>query len=292
MLLDLRKSKNYRDFLKSYYQFQKKKRSGWSYQVWAKQLGISGAALLLILQGKRNPSEKMALRFCQYFNFTHFEKEYFLDLIRLSALDGDPRLKKILLKKMRNEQPKDRVKMLTLEECEVLLKWHALAIRNAANLEAFCEDTKEIAEKLNFKVSDEDVTSAIEKLLKTNGLIRNKSGRLRVPEITQDVPMDRPIRSLHRYHEQQLINARQIHQKLASHGDLYEILGATLPIRLSRLKDMKDFMRRFKSEFLKTFDAHESGEEVYQLEMVLFPLTHYTQAVGKALEPEKALTKK
>ena len=275
---------SYRDFLKAYYKYQKKYKTGWSYQVWSKQMKLkSASSLLMIIQGKRNPSKKLVEKFYEYFKFTHFEKEYFSDLIRLNTLSGDPRLKKLLLKKMRQEQPMSPSRLLSHEECKVLSHWQALAIRQSTRLKEFKEDARILSSKLNFDSHPEEIEKSIAHLLKIGALIRDGKGILKAAPLMLDVPRDEWIESLQRNHQQQLKNAIEIQEKMGRNIHLSEMTGATLPIRLVDLKAMKDLIRRFKSEFLKVFDAPKEGEEVYQLEIALFPLTRYTTELDTVL---------
>jgi uncharacterized protein (TIGR02147 family) len=62
-----------------------------------------------------------------------------------------------------------------------------------------------------------------------------------------------------------------------------DITGMTLNVKLEDLARAKDFIKKFRRDFLKHFEAVQ-GDETYQLNVQLFPLTQTKKTKNKKLE--------
>lgn len=76
---------DYREFLKAYYHAKKNGRSAWSYRVWARTLELSSpSTLLMILQGSRDPSDRLMERMFIQLQLNDQEKLHFRHLVEHS----------------------------------------------------------------------------------------------------------------------------------------------------------------------------------------------------------------
>ncbi|MBT4791621.1 MAG: TIGR02147 family protein [Halobacteriovoraceae bacterium] len=86
------------DFLKYYFEKVKSVRPQWSYQTWARQLGLkSNTSLTKVLNGQRNVGTDLKAALLEYFEFNAKEANYFNLLVNYDrAIAVDPQLAEFL----------------------------------------------------------------------------------------------------------------------------------------------------------------------------------------------------
>ena len=88
---------DYREFLQNYFHETKQKNPKWSYGSWAKKLGLKDtSSITKIIQGRREPGNKITEKLVSYFAFTGSEAQYFRNLIQLNKIK--PNLKFVFIK--------------------------------------------------------------------------------------------------------------------------------------------------------------------------------------------------
>lgn len=79
--------RDYRNFLQDSFDFSQNKNSQWSYEAWARRLGLkNNSSLIKILKGQRDAGPDIQKRFSEYFKFNPEEEEFFKDLVKLRKL--------------------------------------------------------------------------------------------------------------------------------------------------------------------------------------------------------------
>src|SRR5688572_29633530 len=75
---------DYRDFLRDYVKGKRVANPQWSFAVWARQLGLkSPSTLIMIVNGQRHPSSKLAQTLAAQLKLNTNDTRYFLDLVKL-----------------------------------------------------------------------------------------------------------------------------------------------------------------------------------------------------------------
>ena len=77
--------------------------------------------------------------------------------------------------------------------------------------------------------------------------------------------------ALKRFHEGALEIARQAIRSVPVLDR--QISSLTLAVSLSKVSEMKDFIRRMEDGFIRQFSESSGGDTVYQFQTQLFPLT-------------------
>src|SRR5688572_13367238 len=156
---------DYRAYLFAHSQQMKRKSPRWSYGSWAKRLHLkSTSSLTKVLQGKREPGEKMTSELVRYFNFARSESQYFRDLVQLNKIRRDPHLSVLVMERMQRQHPKGSVRLLGEREFALLSQWHHFALREMTNLADFTEDHEALSRRFLFKITPRDIRLSIETL--------------------------------------------------------------------------------------------------------------------------------
>ena len=92
---------DYREFLQNYFHETKQKNPKWSYGSWAKKLGLKDtSSITKIIQGRREPGNKITEKLVSYFAFTGSEAQYFRNLIQLNKIKPNPQFATLLFERM------------------------------------------------------------------------------------------------------------------------------------------------------------------------------------------------
>lgn len=263
--------KDYRAFLHAHVQVKKSANPAWSYTVWARQLGLkSSSTLIMILNGQRNPGRGLLDDLARYFKLTAPEKQYFGDLVRLAKAHTDVQLSMQVMKQLEERHPGKGFRLLDRDTYFAVSHWYYLAIREMIQLKSFREDPEWIAAQLQFPVTPEKVSEAIDTLIRLGLVARTANGRLSSTANHLDTGTDVADEGIKRHHEQQLENAKAALRSVAP--SLREISGGCFAIKASSLPRAKEIISQFQIQLCNELEAKE-GDQVFQLEVAFFPLS-------------------
>lgn len=268
---------DYRSFLSAYFKDRKKQNPAWSYQAWARLLGLkNNTSLLKILNGNREAGPEITQKLVEYFRFGSRERRYFEDLVRLSKSKTDPSLQVTLMEQLRKAHPKQEFELLDEKRFRAISEWWFYAIRQLAKHPEFNADPEWISERLEFKVQPRQIQQAIEVMKKLGLLIQDpKSLKWKSSPTGLNTTDDVASEALKRFHEGVLSilkeSIRSVHVKER------EISGITLLMSEREIPRAKEFLRKVEDDFASAFerasDGAERADRVYQLEIALVPLS-------------------
>jgi uncharacterized protein (TIGR02147 family) len=269
--INIKEFMDYRSYLKSFFELKKSHNPNWSYGVWANKLGLKAtSSLTKIITGEREPGPDITQKMVSFFNFNSVEGQYFNDLIRLSKIKDDPRLKMMLMERMGREHPDAHLHIMDDRSVEIISNWFGLTIRELVKLSDFVEDAEWIQKRLMFEVSTTEINKTLDDLQHQGLIKRDKAGKLRVSDGLLHTTNDVASEGIKKYHEQMLDNAKVAIRSTPL--EKREFNAETFVIDEKNLPEAKEFIREFKSKFVRNFEEKE-GNQVYQLQIQFFPLT-------------------
>ncbi len=267
---------DYRTFLIAHAQEQKRKNPQWSYGAWAKRLGLGGTATITrIIHGDRHPGPKLVDKLVGYFGFSAREAEYFRDLVQLDKLKTDPKTNTLMLEKLGKKYSTESRRSVDEKTFQTISNWYFLTIREMLRLHHFRLDANWIANMLRFKVNLRQISHAIQILqdlnlitVDSNGKVVQREGRL---ETSNDIASE----AIKRYHEEMLENAKNSLRNASA--DEREVSSQTLALNSKNMGRAKELIREFQERFAEVLEE-DQGDQVYQFQIQLFPLTHRSAA--------------
>jgi uncharacterized protein (TIGR02147 family) len=269
--INIKEFMDYRSYLKSFFELKKSHNPNWSYGVWANKLGLKAtSSLTKIITGEREPGPDITQKMVSFFNFNSVEGQYFNDLVRLSKIKDDPRLKMMLMERMGREHPDAHLHVMDDRSLEIISNWFGMTIREMVKLTDFVEDAEWIQKRLMYEISDHEINKTIKDLLHQGLITRDKAGKLKVSDGLLHTTNDVANEGIKKYHEQMLDNAKKALRLVAIEKREYN--AETFVIDEKNLPEAKEFIRDFKSKFVRNFEEKE-GSQVYQLQIQFFPLT-------------------
>lgn len=263
---------NYRSFMVAHFEATKARVPGWSYEAWARKLGLkNNTSLIKVVKGQREAGPKILHRLEDYFRLSGRELDYFRALVFLSKSAKNPEARSTWMTRLMQLHPLRRYQHVDEATFSLLSKWYGFAIRQMTYLKNFDSDPQSIAKRLAFKVTAREIAEMIDNLLKLKLLTRDaNSGRLHASTTSLNTSDDVASESLKRYHEGALENARLALRSIPPRER--QISGLTLAVRRDQLDDAKKFIREFEDQFIARFACNADAETVYQMETAFFPL--------------------
>ena len=225
----------------------------YSLRSFAMQLGVNHSTLSQLLRGKRTLTEASIQKLGSALKLSSDEIESYLAHYRRSPV-ADPSV--------------EEAKRLTRDAAEMIADWYHYAILELTRLESFRADSSWVARVLG--ISTDEVNVALVRLchlgllsLEGDCWVDRSQGLVVSMEDFTQAAIDRlwsQVREL----------------ALASMHDparVHEHSSITLAVNSKRLPEITEKMARFRSELLQLLRADQAHDDVYRLEISLFPIT-------------------
>lgn len=250
-------------FLRAEMVQRQERNPSYSLRAFARDLSTSPAILSLVLQGKRALTTDKAIGWADGLRLSQESRNKFLKAVtRDQEVRHDP-----TQRKTRALEEKMAYVRLQHDEFALISDWWHFGLMNLPKLKDYQSDVRWMAKKLG--ISEEQCAEALLRLERL-GLMSKSNGRWertdRPVETTSDLPSE-AIRSFHR---------QNIRRALASIDEVAvderDISSIMMTVKKANLPEAKRRIRLFRKE-LAAFLGEPEGDEVYSLNMQLFPQT-------------------
>lgn len=264
---------DYRKFLRDFYETQKKRSASYSYRVFADKAGLTSPNYLkLVIDGSRRITDKSLPKFIRGLRLSPQESQFFKSLV-LYQESNDAEAKGLHLRELcaYRQRHSRNAKHMKRDEIESLASWHHWVIKEMVTLNDFSPDPTWIASRLRHKITPQQAAESLQLLVRI-GILEQKEGKYQARDALSTTPDDDIasllIQDLHR----SFLNAAIDSLANDTPGDR-EMNGLIIPLAKNSLPQMKTAVREFRRELNKRFSSPQNNEEIYYLNVSLFPLT-------------------
>jgi uncharacterized protein (TIGR02147 family) len=261
---------NYRAFLRDYY-VERKRTGRLSYRSFSRRAGLKSPNYMkLVMDGARNLTERMAVRFAGAMRLDPDQTTYFVEIVgftqaKTSAERGTHYAKITGLRRYRNVRPLD------VAQAEYHSTWYFPAVRELATHADFRPDPPWIAGRLWPEITAAQAAHALHTLLELGLLVRGTDGSIHQGEPLLSTGPEAQGVQIATYHRTMLDRAKEaIDEVPASHRDISSL---TLCLGVDGLRRTKDRIQRFRRELLELSTLEANPRQVVQINFQLFPLT-------------------
>lgn len=263
---------DYRRFLADYYVQKKANNPNFSHRLFANQAGLSSPShLLMIIKGERNLSIKTIEKFAEGLKLSSKEKRFF-ELLVLYSQTEDLQLKaKYFSEVIAIKANLAGLHKLEKEKFDFLSKWQSVAIYVLVGLKDFNADPEWISKRLGAKITPTQAKEAVQNLLKLKMIESDSENNLKQVSGAVTVADDTKSMAVFEYHQSMLRLASEALRKTPQTER--EMNGATISIPKNKLPELKEKIRAFRKEINMFASSFENPDEVYQMNIQLFPLT-------------------
>lgn len=261
---------DYREYLTDFYAFQKANSYGFSYRTFAKAAGCKSVNHPhLVITGRRNLTSAMAVRFAQACGLSEEEQAYFNDLVAFTQAKT-PTEKHHFYTRLGRYAPFRKVHKLTEAQATYFSKWFIPATRELAARADFRAEPQWIAGELEPSITPAQAKKALKTLLEL-GLIEldGAGGAVRTePLVSSGGPLGHHLVAFHR---EMIERARDAIEHIPR--EEREISSVTVCVSRQRLGALKQQLREFRKQLLRTAEQDDTPECVVQINLQLFPLS-------------------
>lgn len=271
---------DYRKFLRDFYSHKKAQSPHlFSFRIFSERASLGSPNYFkLIMEGKRNLSKKMILRFADALKLEAHQKQFFENLVLYTQATA-PSEKEIYFKNLLRFREYRMSTQIQNGQQEYLSKWYHIALRELVALQDFQEDPKWIASKLNPPITRTQAKQALQLLLNLGLLKRTEQGKLE--QTDPHLKTDEVVSSLsaYQFHKQMI---EQALQALNQPCEEREISSITLALPKSELPALKKKLYEFLYDLQQWLGSLKINlDEIYQLNFQLFGLTQSNQKKEK-----------
>ncbi|MCB9073619.1 MAG: TIGR02147 family protein [Bdellovibrionaceae bacterium] len=261
---------DYRQFLHDLYQFFKNQRRTFSYRYFAQRAGFSSPNFLkLVIEGKRNLSERSIEKFAVAFKLTKIETDFFNILVHFNQSSSEKE-KNHWAKQLLDSKGFNKIHPLKQAEYSYYANWYYIPIRELISLKTFQEDPIWIAQQFRPELTVEQVKEALIHLEQLQMIQRNLTGNLQ-----------QKVKSITTGNEVHSNLIRQYHKAMIQKGadsidlvsrEMREVSSVCIPISADKREEIKKRIQEFRREIMAIAENDKDPESVYQMNIQWFPI--------------------
>jgi uncharacterized protein (TIGR02147 family) len=267
--------RDYRSFLREHYQRSKQRRGGYSLRAFSRGTGLrSPNYLKLVMDGDRNLTPTMALRFAEGCGLAGDAAEYFCALVAYNQAKV-ARERELHFERLTRFSRFRKVHKLDLAQSAYHAEWYVPAIRELVARPDFREDAAWIARMLLPAITAEQAKRAVQVLLDLGLLVRDDSARLVQAQELVETPSGPLGHHVVRYHQSMMKLASESLERVPR--EQREIASLTLCLADSKLQELKNELVAFRAHLLQKYQGAGEQARVVQLNLQLFPLSRSTE---------------
>ena len=261
---------DYRTFLRDTYDHAKEHGRAMSYRYLSRRAGFSSPNFIkLVMDGNRNLGDESIGAVAGAIDLKEDEAVFFESLVHLDQAQSAEQ-KNEAYRIVAASRRFRSARRIDHGMFEYLSHWYYPAIREMAARQDFVLDGKWISKQLWPKVPVRDVNRAVSTLLKLGLIVETEDGVTRGdPSLTTGHEVG--SLAIGNFHRQMMERAAESIETVER--ERRDISALTVCVSDALIPRLKDEIHRFRESMLELCDSEEDGENVYQMNVQLFPLT-------------------
>jgi uncharacterized protein (TIGR02147 family) len=262
---------DYRRYLRDYYAWAKIHKKGFSHRAFLGHAGMAGSAYLKrVMEGQHDLTPDSVTKFAKALDLPSQEKLFFESLVSFNQAQtlGD---KDRFFKRLMDVKSPHRTAILEPGQYEYYKDWYNVAIREILAFIPYKNNAAEIARHLTPEVSPGKVKKAIELLQRLSLISQGPDGAWRAS--TALLKTDPSIQSLMipRFHQSMARLAVDAVERFPKTERYFS--GSTISVSPKMYDNIIEKIRALRADIMDYVASGEDPEQVYHLNMQLFPLT-------------------
>jgi len=263
---------DYRKFLKDWYESAKLSVRGFSYRSFAKKAGFASPNFLkLVMDGDRNLTEESLTTMMNGLGFTKQEQDFFRNLVFYNQSETDPKRNHYYQKLAQSKKYND-VKAIEKGEFEYCSTWYHAVVRELVASKEFDGTPAWLAEKIYPPITTAQAQKSLELLLRLGFIKKVKDNHFEQSQTLLSTGSEVISLALYQYHQSMLELTKEVLEKLPAR--YRDVSALTLGISKTKLPIIKKMIGELRKELLKVVGDDEHPEDVVQVNIQMFPLTH------------------
>jgi uncharacterized protein (TIGR02147 family) len=261
---------NYREYIKDQV-LELRKKEDFSFRGFSARAGFKSPNFLqLVMNGKRNLSLDGARKVAEGFDLSSKERNYFEHLVlanQAKSLEEKQKFTDELLKLKRKNSPSPE----TISNYDYYKYWYNIPIREALLIKGGSQAIQHLAESFQPPLLPSQIEAALNTLSDLKLIKKDSKGHWVASHETLKAP-DLLINSLIlNFHMKMLDLAKE--SMIRFRGHEREVSSATISISKENFEKLRAILKDCKAQALTLAEEDKNKQDVYQLNIQLFPLT-------------------
>jgi uncharacterized protein (TIGR02147 family) len=270
--VDVFAHRDFRAFLRALYAARKATKAGFSLRAFSRRAGLrSPNYLKLVMDGERNLTSQMAVRFAAACGLEGEASEYFCHLVAFNQA-RTAKERELHYAQLKRFARYRKVHKLDAPYAAYHAHWYIPAIRELSMHAEFSDDPRWIAKTLLPSISPAQAKQALGVLLELGLLVPDpRSGRLKQAEPlleTPEGPLGHHVATFHR--TMMALAAESIDRVPREHR---EIASLTLCLSEAQMFELKAELESIRRDLLQRYHSAADCERVVQVNLQMFPLS-------------------
>lgn len=263
--------RDYRKFLKDWYEGAQNRRPRYSFRALAQRAGFkSSNFLMLVMQGKRNLTEESSAKVGRALGLNKQEGEFFRNLVFFNQAETHE-AKNIHFKRLIQSKKFSLLKPIEKKNYEYYSSWYHPVVRELVVSGDFDGTSDWIANKIFPPITPAQAAKSIELLEKIGLIEKTPDNKWKQPQTLLTTGPELISVVVHNYHKALLELTMGVMDRLSMrHRD---VSAMTLGIKRERLPQLREKIREFRREILKMVADDTEPDDVVQLNIQFFPVT-------------------
>jgi uncharacterized protein (TIGR02147 family) len=261
---------DYRQFMKAYYQFQKKKNPAFSHRYFALRAKINSSGFYKnVMDGKRSLGRSLIVRFAEAMELRKKEWDYFENMVYFNEAKTVDE-KRIFFERMMALRKLDAY-LVQSSQFEFYSKWYYSAIRELIGLIRFKDDYAALGRLLDPPIRPDQAEKAIKVLEGLKFIAKDEKGIYR--QAQNHITTGSEVESLNVANYQ--IACMDLAKEAIDRHQPANRDMSTLTLSLSKpaYEAMKEEIIAFRKKLLGLEKQFPNADRVYQLNTHFFPLS-------------------
>lgn len=271
--IDVLAYNDYREFLRDWYNHSKKTRPHFSFRNFARRAGLKSPNFLkLVMEGDRNLSTEGLEKFLIGLQINKSEAEYFTYLVQLNqATTHEDKIKSY--KGLVKSRKFSRIKPIEKDQYEYYSTWYHPVIREIILHSKFDGSPAWLANKIGHGLTEAQARKSLELLERLEFIKKYGENKWQHASPVVTTGNESSSLTLLEFHQKLLqLSADSLPMIEPMDRDLSSL---TIGIKKSRVSELKTAIQNFRAQVIKNFSTDEPPEDVYFLNIQMFPVTQF-----------------
>ncbi len=277
---------DYRQFLKDFYAFKKHQSRTqirpYNYQVFSAAANIKSPNYLkMIIEGRRNLSDDMILKFAKALSLDKTQTEDFRLLVNFTQ-SPDPAERNVFLKQLSEYRVGQKLKSGEIDKktWDKIPNWVAWIIYAMVDQQGVKFDTKSIRTLLRAKATEDEIELAIQSLIASGEIVKDPiTGELK-KAFNLEQPEEIPVALVRKLQAQLMyLGLESLYQDSPTEREFGTL---TLSLNKEEFEEIRFKLRQMRKALHKDNAIarnSKKGDRVYQLNLQLFPVTNSSKTL-------------
>lgn len=231
----------------------------------------SPSHLKMVIEGERNLSPKSIAKYNKALGLISDDEKKYFELLIKHDHEKQALEKEKLFAEIRLKQKSYDLSILEQDQLKFLSQWYCVCIYVLLSNKKYGENTHLIEKRLSARVSKLQISEALDLLLELklikkdeDGVLIQNSGHISTSDKVQSIAIQEYHRQMANLSLLALTNL-EVNQR--------EFDGVTVAVDQKKLQLIKEKTRKLRDEINSLCSDIEDSDEVWQLNLQLFPLT-------------------